>query len=498
MKKLKRILFYIPKSVLIKIILTLVILFLAENVFAATVDISNNVYSPGVSSCDINSPANYLYYGSSGGGGTGSMGTACIGGTGCNVTNQGYLTMLVASITYNLQPSTTYNITFSNPVRTSSQNGFKNLSTSNVRGFISQYCSSDEAYSLTINSVTLDGGKVIVNFTTPSYFNSYTWFRIVLGNGSSNISAQDTFRLNWVNLEDLSNGSNSNDTQSIINNNNSNTQNIINNDNSNTQSIINNNNQNTQQIIDSNKSCTIYDKDYIIKSDSFIASNGLVGDWIGYGVTDFISIVNSRIRVVNRFNTNLNYFHIAFYDSSKSFISSLSLSQVSDNQILDVPTNSYFVRFTIKISENKPTIEICRNGNQAITDSITNDDAPEWDISGINLSDDSVISDLLLMPINFLNKLYNGVSGTCTPYRLNFGLTGGNETITLSCLHLEQIFGSSLWNVIDSLICLFMCYEIAMMCVTIFNDFTSVRDSFDSLYSPRHAKPLGKHTSEVE
>lgn len=116
----------------------------------------------------------------------------------------------------------------------------------------------------------------------------------------------------------------------------------------------------------------------------------------------------------------------------------------------------------------------------------------------IEITTDSAISGLLLLPITLLQRLNNSIGGTCTPYTIPFGLTGGNETLTFPCIVLEDYLGSNLVQIIDLAICLFLVYEVAMLIISSFESITSLEDGFASLYTPRHARPMGKHTKEVD
>ena len=58
---------------------------------------------------------------------------------------------------------------------------------------------------------------------------------------------------------------------------------------------------------------------------------------------------------------------------------------------------------------------------------------------------------------------------------------------------MQQILGSNLYNLIDMAICLFLAYNIGLMCVTIWNNMTSLNDDFDDMYSPKHVYQ-GKHS----
>lgn len=144
---------------------------------------------------------------------------------------------------------------------------------------------------------------------------------------------------------------------------------IIDNQTQNTQNIINNNNENTQAIIDSNKVCTNYDKVNVIEP-GIITTSGTLSSTTStsYGVTDYIPITSSsEITILQVISQNLN---VGFYDVNKTFISYFDPYSSSINDIIPIPANASYVRFSINKVLNKPQYKICKNGSQATTDAI--------------------------------------------------------------------------------------------------------------------------------
>lgn len=124
-----------------------------------------------------------------------------------------------------------------------------------------------------------------------------------------------------------------------------------------------------------------------------------------------------------------------------------------------------------------------------INGSLNDDSAPDTSnaFSDIKLNTNSAISNLVLMPINYLNRVLNLSKNTCTTYSLDFGIFNSDYKLNLPCIKLENFFGAQWWNVIDYLICFYMIYNIIMLAISAFEDITSLRDSYDSLYQPKHA-----------
>lgn len=151
----------------------------------------------------------------------------------------------------------------------------------------------------------------------------------------------------------------------------------------------------------------------------------------------------------------------------------------------------------ITYQENgESSIEGAINNSTAATNNQTNTIKDESDANTSGFLQDvqqdytnNPVSDLITMPITFLQRLNNNINGSCTTWNLG-SLLGTN--LTMPCINLSNILGSTLYNLIDMAICLFLAYNLGLMCVTIWNNMTSLKDDFDDMYSPKHAYN-GKH-----
>lgn len=273
--------------------------------------------------------------------------------------------------------------------------------------------------------------------------------------------------------------------QSIIGNNNTNTQNII----EGVQNGANSISDKVNEQIDSQRVCKQVDVSSSSVLNHVLSSTGslIVSNY--YNVTDYINIKNSTVKKLDSYNGSA-YF--CYYDLNKSLISCVVNSSVPINSYLVIPSNAEYVRFTIDKNANKPRYEICTNGNQVINDnlndikdSLTDETVPDIDLD-LDLDTNSPVSDLLTMPLTILNKLFDITDDTCEPYSILFDFTGGNNTLTFPCIDLKNYLGNTVYNILDTILCFFLCYEIGMMCISIYEDITSLRDGFDSLYTPRH------------
>lgn len=129
------------------------------------------------------------------------------------------------------------------------------------------------------------------------------------------------------------------------------------------------------------------------------------------------------------------------------------------------------------------------DSNKDINDTLKNEDISDIDfsLSGIVQSSDTPVSDMVLLPITLLNKLNDNTSSACSSWFMPFDFTGGNNVLKLPCIKLEKYLGSDLVGIIDDLICIFMTWSIIMSFVSFFNDITGLRDTYDSMYQPKHS-----------
>lgn len=196
---------------------------------------------------------------------------------------------------------------------------------------------------------------------------------------------------------------------------------------------------------------------------------------------------NSSI-MFNTYMKNRNGYNV--------LINVLSLTSVASIPAgVQIPTyDGEFSTLNTKIDTVEQAVEEVKrvqnenlNEQKKTNDTLTDETAPDTpDFKDIDISSDTPVSDLILMPINYLNKLINVFSGTCSDYVLDFGIFNSDYKLTLPCIKGEKYLGANLWKIIDMFICFFMCFNIGMLAVTIFNDWTSLRDTYDSLYEPKH------------
>lgn len=126
------------------------------------------------------------------------------------------------------------------------------------------------------------------------------------------------------------------------------------------------------------------------------------------------------------------------------------------------------------VNEVKQGVNEVKQELNSIDSTLKNDDAPTIDLSDIQTSN-TPISDLVTLPLTLLNSIYNGISGSCSNWSL---LLPFNHTILLQCFTISDYVGSSVATIIDCAICLFMAYRIILLFIAVFNDITTLSDTY--------------------
>lgn len=186
---------------------------------------------------------------------------------------------------------------------------------------------------------------------------------------------------------------------------------------------------------------------------------------------DFIaSSSNAWYQVTLQLPTEMNFTFYSVYNKKFTQTSGNSGSQI-ESSAQDIIDN-----------QDKNT--------QEIIDTILDDDyfdKSELEQYFITIKNDieqsNPVSDLLLMPITLLNAYNNGISNACSP--INLGNLLGTDLI-MPCIDIRKYLGSELYSLIDILFSVFLFYEIAMLCISIFESITTLDDGFQLLYSPKH------------
>ena len=253
------------------------------------------------------------------------------------------------------------------------------------------------------------------------------------------------------------------------------------------QTILENQNENTEKEIESQKVCK--NITYSIDNSALRNSDGALVSINGFKTTDFISITSNYSLKLKKKSSGDQFNNVCFYNSNKQKLACYQQPILTEGQTIDIPANSSYVRFTLQTALNAPLWELCANGNQSIVDSnqALNDtlnnsstDDPNNDINSMNskTASNNSITQLLTLPITLFQNVLNNINGSCSAYSLG-SLYG--TSLTLPCINLESILGSTLWGVIDVLISGLFILSFRKKMVDIFNHMSSLNDRGNEL-----------------
>lgn len=118
--------------------------------------------------------------------------------------------------------------------------------------------------------------------------------------------------------------------------------------------------------------------------------------------------------------------------------------------------------------------------NETLKDDSVDNDKAESDIDDMNdkVASNGTITQLLTLPIQLYQKILNSLNGSCSSISLG-SLLGHN--LTLTCINLQNILGSTLYNIIDILCCGLFILAFRKKMVDIFNHMTSLNDRGNEL-----------------
>lgn len=94
------------------------------------------------------------------------------------------------------------------------------------------------------------------------------------------------------------------------------------------------------------------------------------------------------------------------------------------------------------------------------------------------VASNSVISDLLLLPVSLFQKILNSINGSCSTFSLG-SLYGSN--LNFPCIDLQSLLGSAIYNSIDVIISGIFILSIRKKFVNIFESLSSLKDGRNDL-----------------
>lgn len=283
------------------------------------------------------------------------------------------------------------------------------------------------------------------------------------------------------------------DNSDITNSIDENSQLIIDSLTDNSEQIIEQINENYQNLVNSQQVCSNYNLNSsntdFITGKQLISSGQILNNSVN-SITDYIPISKDMNYNLYLYTTIMYSPSYCLYDKNYEQISCENYNGRSNISIHS--TSDGFIRFTVYNDYKQYysfTGPYCKNGNQAISDSILDDShaSPNSffdDMESLQLSD-TPITDLLTMPLTLARAFYNGISGQCST--INLG-TWYDTPMLIPCFNIENYLGSNLWNIIDLLFSGFMIFNIGQLMIHDFDSITSLEDLFDETYTPRHEK----------
>lgn len=256
-----------------------------------------------------------------------------------------------------------------------------------------------------------------------------------------------------------------NQTDIIVGNQNSNADRIIDSQVSSAQSVINADNYNTDRTIDAiekqNLKCTTYNYENEPKAieNKALGNNGQIISNNNYDISDYLTIGEGQ---TYNFSTNVgsNVAYYCIYGEDKSLI---SCTRLNNNNDTIVPGTNGYIRYSIIKQSTKyvrfsgeycynildKQAQTSENIESALTDSSVNDPTSSLNGLNANIGTNSVISDLLLLPVSLYQSILNSINGTCTPFTLG---TLYNHTLRMPCINVQGVIGNVIYGVIDILI----------------------------------------------
>lgn len=168
---------------------------------------------------------------------------------------------------------------------------------------------------------------------------------------------------------------------------------------------------------------------------------------------------------------NTNYFGVYFR------------TEETIEMITALPYNTPFFKVLTgqeaEIEANRQDAQAQINAQKEQTDKLLNSNINDneiiskFDLFNSVLEENGTITNLMVLPITIWTTVYDSVGQECRPFELG-NLLGTN--LTLPCLNIENILGSTLWNTIDILFTGFFIYVISKKMILVFDKFSSLQE----------------------
>lgn len=142
--------------------------------------------------------------------------------------------------------------------------------------------------------------------------------------------------------------------------------------------------------------------------------------------------------------------------------------------------NNYWRVTYYSCSDDNAMLEEQQKTNDLLEDDTIDDTKTDNTINDLNskIASNGSITQLLTLPISLYQAILNSANGNCSSVSLG---SLYNHNLTLPCINLENVLGSTLYNIIDILISGLFILTFRKKMVDIFNHMTSLNDRGNEL-----------------
>lgn len=152
--------------------------------------------------------------------------------------------------------------------------------------------------------------------------------------------------------------------------------------------------------------------------------------------------------------------------------------------LMDITTRSQGVIAISSVTLTETNTQAIKSEIESVNDNITDDSVDEDNASSSitsmqgEVATNGSITQLLTLPITLYQAVLNSISGSCSAWNLGSLF---NHNITLPCINLQSLLGSTIWGVIDILCSGLFILSFRKKLVDIFNHMTSLNDRGNEL-----------------
>lgn len=217
---------------------------------------------------------------------------------------------------------------------------------------------------------------------------------------------------------------------------------------------------------------------YTLKSSTYItfisdldADNGAKLDVINSTLATYLqSVYNATSQTATNTTATNNYLSAIQSLLNTDLTAIIQALTSSTSQIVTSQQQT-----TTAVEDNTQAVN---DVNDTLNDSSTDNPSNSFSNMNSQIGTNTVISDLLTLPIRFYQTILNNVNSSCSPYNLGSLF---NTNITLPCINIEDLLGSTIFTIIDIGLCGIFVWSIRKKFITIFQNITSLSDRGNEL-----------------